>query len=78
MKCPISLFEVICANFRPFSDMDWESFAGVRGDNPHIADVKEYQVVLDYDIEDGTGIGVYDAKGNWWFWWPENDHFERG
>lgn len=52
---------IIIGRFLPFTKTDWYAFAGVKSDNPRIAEVGKYILVWDDDIvniiEDGDRMG---------------------
>lgn len=35
------------ATFRDFTDLDWQGFSGCESDNPKIAEVDNYVIILD-------------------------------
>lgn len=43
---PKTLTEILAADFRPFTDSDWEIFAGCEGDHPMIAEMSEELVAI--------------------------------
>lgn len=52
--------------FRPFQELDWETFAGCETESPEIAEIDEYTIILDGDsvsiIHEMDGCGGQSFK----------------
>ena len=62
-KCPVTWNQIAQAAFEPFTDGDWEGFAGCNGDEPQIAVIGDCVVVID-GAEETTYIQVHEDLSN--------------
>ena len=50
MNATTALLMVAKTEFRPFNEIDYDSFAGVTSDNPMVGEYEDYVIVIDGDV----------------------------
>ncbi len=66
-QCPVTWNQIAKADFKPFTDFDWEAFAGCEGREPQIASINDCIVVVD-EAEDITYIQVHEMESELHSW----------
>ncbi len=69
-QCSVSLTQIFQSTFEPFTNLDWEAFAGCEGVNPQISIIGIRKCIVIIDETEGiTYVQVHDAESeNSWGW----------
>lgn len=70
-NCPVTLAQVISAEFKPMSKQDYDSYAGTEYDG-YTAEIEygpgvKFTAIMDHGPVT-TDIQVFDQDSNWWTW----------